>query len=184
MLEVLLGLPVFFIIYIVLAVIIELFLVDNDDALAGGAVLIFLGLIFAQWTGAGNVWGYTITHPFEIVGWTLAYFVVGLMWTTFRWFMHVKSWERDMKTLISKGAAEKKYIRGEDIDVLQNAGLIANWGLYWPVSMVKYVLLELKQFALWFYTDLFGKLLVGISKNAYSSVQAYPTPMKPDEKTW
>jgi len=103
--------------------------IENDHIAVPNVLLVLFGI--AYWKPIMSVdWKL-------IVGGVVVYGLIGLAWSVFRWFRHVKAKIADQKRrygeVISTSSARD--IK-ETVDVSRNKSRILSWIVYWPWSMI------------------------------------------------
>jgi hypothetical protein len=119
-----------------LASIIFIASIENDHYVTPSILAIILTLIY--WT------------PIMALGWKVIgigiglYILVGMIWSTFRWFRYVRAkveyYQKMYGTVVDKSRMDS--IK-DALDVSYNKARIIGWGAYWPWSMLWNILGDL-----------------------------------------
>lgn len=103
--------------------------IENDNIAVPNVLLVLFGI--AYWKSIISIdWKY-------IAGGVVVYGLVGLAWSVFRWFRHVKAKITDHKRRYGEviSSSDARDIE-ETVDVSRNKSRILSWIIYWPWSMI------------------------------------------------
>lgn len=115
-----------------------------------------------------DVLSFVQSHPKLTVLYVLSYFGIGFCWSVFKWakqFLDVNSEElsriakKEGKTPYEVYLDRSSYNSLTKLDLLSRANQVGTWILWWPLSIVEYILADLL-------VDL-GKLIVRVFKRVY-----------------
>jgi hypothetical protein len=73
----------------VLALAIIIAVINEADFIAG--FLFVLTLVLCQWVFNIDIWWWVQNNPFKLLMFSVAYLLVGVIWSLFKWFRFVKS---------------------------------------------------------------------------------------------
>jgi len=126
----------------------------------GGGATIFTGiLILFLWIVSGvSPWAFVVSHSwYSIAGYFLGYAAIGFTWSLTKWRMNIKKWaigkrKFDLEYPEKDGTGfsypDKNHQRSSrntyvsKVSVSDNSGTIVFWMVYWPFSMLAYVIGE------------------------------------------
>lgn len=133
----------------VLLAMIVLALVDSNKSGFALTTLFFGGLIYHYTINSLIIpaaWAFICLNPGLMFTCISAYFLIGLMWSFFKWFLHVKK-EQSMGATKESCSIQPKYY----------TDTIVTWMAYWPFSVILFILHDaLSRFYKWIYSKVSG----------------------------
>jgi hypothetical protein len=64
-----------------------LFVYDHVESGLGSTIVLLVSFACLQWLGNVDLLGTIISHPWKISGAVIMYFIAGMIWGTFRWYL-------------------------------------------------------------------------------------------------
>lgn len=133
----------------------------NEDSLAATTWCIVLYTLFLQFLAGVDIIAYVTSNPLAILSGTLLYFMLGLLWSVFKWHLFVSHEAAHLRQLKKEFLAKKNLEVSAIPDALieefkrsvsfsnlcvyrpsvtQNKERITCWVAYWPMSIIWFVL--------------------------------------------
>lgn len=75
-----------------------------------------------------DVANYAIENPIKLIGWLVAYFAAGTLWSMLKWIF----WLREIKRALEKAGSSK--LMAEYYELSYNKERVTHWIIYWPFS--------------------------------------------------
>lgn len=145
-------LTVYFIILIALGIF-EVVLLEMENF--GFATLLMIGTgLLVQFLGVADLWHFTLNHFVSVVEYALAYVLMGVVWSFFRWWRYLANWktrytdrrtawlQRNKLQLLGMTPEQTESMRREiyttDIKPVasDNKSKITAWMCFWVFSII------------------------------------------------
>lgn len=138
----------FWIVSLVLLVAI-LVAVETETGFMAGVFLV-LGILFFNYCVRLPIIFWALHHPLALLGLFLAYAVVGIGWSVFKWYLFLR------KTLVAYKVKGESYGQEYPPQVNRHKSDIIFWLSYWPFSIVGSLLND-------FFRNFFNRIYLEIS---------------------
>lgn len=154
----------FVVVWIVVAILtLLLFIAAANDSFAAAFWFSVIGLAVLQLVTAANPWGWVADNPKTFLACAAAYIPIGIGWSLFRWLKLLKSSavnilkDKDSFTPNAYYASWEVFVAKRFPNASKNKDRIICWIVYWPFSVLAYLLLDfLREFGNWIYDKISG----------------------------
>jgi hypothetical protein len=106
--------------------------IDHEDGIGATGTLVLFLLLLHRF-GDISAFSFVSSHPYRILGWASAYFVLGTLWSFAKWWFHCRA-QRDLYN--EKKKQGNSYGVPSKPNAAESKDTILRWMTFWPWSMI------------------------------------------------